>query len=152
MEERFLGTGAKFPPQVNPTTGRFMTVSGRESVRESLYLILMTQKRERFMRPDYGSNIMSYAFAPADETMNTIMASEIASDILASEPRISNVDVRMDQTKKPGCLFINIDYTVAGGNTVDNMVFPFYLNGEPDKESEAYETMDNNITEIVEDL
>lgn len=143
-EERFLGTGMKFPPQVNPTTGRFACVSGKESVRESVYLILMTQRTERFMRPEFGSNVMSYVFAQTDNTMLNLMANEIASDIMRGEPRVEQVNVTMDQNSKPGCLFVNIDYAVRGSNVRENMVFPFYLGEEPEKESEAYETMEED--------
>ena len=38
----FLGTGMKFPPQVDKATGRFVVSSEEESVKESVYLILMT--------------------------------------------------------------------------------------------------------------
>lgn len=141
-EEKFLGTGMKFPPQINPTTGRFTCVSGKESIRESVYLILMTQRTERFMRPEFGSSVMSYVFAQTDDTMLNLMAHEIAADITRSEPRVEQVNVSMDQNSKPGCLFVNIDYTVRGENVRENMVFPFYLGEEPEKESEAYETME----------
>lgn len=141
-EEKFLGTGMKFPPQINPTTGRFTCVSGKESIRESVYLILMTQRTERFMRPEFGSNVMSYVFAQTDDTMLNLMAHEIAADIMRSEPRVEQVNVSMDQNSKQGCLFVNIDYIVRGENIRENMVFPFYLGEEPEKESEAYETME----------
>jgi len=141
-EEKFLGTGMKFPPQVNPTTGRFTCSSGKDSVRESVYLILMTQRTERLMRPEFGSNVMEYVFAQTDATMLNLMAQEISEAILRNEPRIGNVDVDLDQYSKPGCLFINLRYTVRGDNVMENMVFPFYLGEEPEKESEAYETME----------
>ncbi|MBO5092791.1 MAG: GPW/gp25 family protein [Lachnospiraceae bacterium] len=141
-EKKFLGTGMKFPPQINPTTGRFTCVSGRESIKESVYLILMTQRTERFMRPDFGSRVMGYVFAQTDATMLNLMAHEIAGDIMRSEPRIEQVNVSMDQDSRPGCLFINVDYTVRGENVRENMVFPFYLGEEPEKESVAYETME----------
>lgn len=144
-EERFLGTGMKFPPQINPTTGRFTCVSGRESIKESVYLILMTHRSERFMRPEFGSRVMSYVFAQTDATMLNLMAHEIAGDILRNEPRVEQVNVNMDQNSKPGCLFINVDYTIRGENIRENMVFPFYLGEEPQKESEAYETMEEYI-------
>jgi uncharacterized protein len=141
-EEKFLGTGMKFPPQINPTTGRFTCVSGKESIKESVYLILMTQRTERFMRPEFGSSVMSYVFAQTDDTMLNLMAHEIAADIMRNEPRVEQVNVSMDQNSKPGCLFVNIDYVVRGENVRENMVFPFYLGEEPEKESEAYETME----------
>lgn len=141
-EEKFLGTGMKFPPQINPTTGRFTCVSGLESIKESVYLILMTQRSERFMRPTFGSNVTSYVFAQMDVTMLNLMAHEIASDIMRNEPRVEDVNVMMDEHSKPGCLFINVEYTVRGKNVRENMVFPFYLGEEPEKESEEYETME----------
>ena len=141
-EEKFLGTGMKFPPQINPTTGRFTCVSGKESIKESVYLILMTQRTERFMRPEFGSSVMSYVFAQTDDTMLNLMAHEIAADIMRDEPRVEQVNVSMDQNSKPGCLFVNIDYIVRGENVRENMVFPFYLGEEPEEESEAYETME----------
>ena len=141
-EDRFLGTGMKFPPQINPTTGRFTCVSGAESIKESVYLILMTQRSERFMRPDFGSRVMGYVFSQTDATMMNLMADEIASDLMRNEPRIADVNVIMDGQSKPGCLFVNIDYTVRDTNVRENMVFPFYLGEEPEKESEAYETME----------
>ena len=55
----FLGTGMKFPPQIDPGTGRFSLSSGAQSVRESVYLILMTQRGERWLEPEFGSRILS---------------------------------------------------------------------------------------------
>ena len=141
-EEKFLGTGMKFPPQINPTTGRFTCVSGMESIKESVYLILMTQRTERFMRPEFGSNVTSYVFSQMDATLLNLMAQEIASDIMRNEPRVEDVNVAMDDRSKPGCLFVNVGYTVRGKNVRENMVFPFYLGEEPEKESDAYETME----------
>lgn len=143
MDERlYLGTGMKFPPQVNKATGRFVLSSREESVKESIYLILMTQKTERFMRPEYGSNILSYAFADTSETMLALMQQELEQDILNQEPRVDQVTIQMDARSRSGCLMIYIDYRLRGSSIRDNMVFPFYLSGEPEEESEAYETME----------
>jgi len=139
-----LGTGMKFPPQINPATGRFVTSSEAESVKESIYLILTTTKSERFMRPEYGSRVVSYAFADTSQTMLTIMRNEIYEDIKSNEPRISEISIEMDARSKQGCLLINIDYTLISTQERDNLVFPFYLsNDQPESnESEIYETME----------
>ena len=71
----------KFPPQVNPATGRFETVSEEKSVKESVYLILMTQKTERIVRPDFGSELMSYTFMDTSLTALSLMARQIKKDI-----------------------------------------------------------------------
>lgn len=143
----YLGKGMKFPPQINPTTGRFMCVEGNDSIKESVYLILMTQKTERKMRLDYGCSAAGYVFNSADATMLNLMSRELEDDILHNEPRISSVNIRMDQNTKPGCLFIYVDYYIRNGNVKENMVFPFYLGEEPEKEEEAYETMEDDSVE-----
>lgn len=143
----YLGKGMKFPPQINPATGRFMSVEGNDSVKESIYLILMTQKTERKMRLDYGCNASSYVFNSVDATMLNLMSRELEADILHNEPRISNVKVRMDQATKPGCLFIYIDYYIRNGNVRENMVFPFYLGEEPVREEDVYEAMEDEPIE-----
>lgn len=145
-EEIYLGKGMKFPPQINPTTGRFVCVSGKESVRESVYLILMTQKTERKMRLDYGCNAAGYVFNSVDATTLNLMSRELERDILKNEPRIENVSIKMDTTSKEGCLYINVDYQLRNGNVSENMVFPFYLGEEPVQE-DVYETMEDDAVE-----
>jgi len=127
MAQGFLGSGMKFPPQIDPATGRFRVARGEESIRESIYLILMTQKTERWVRPEFGSSLMNYTFMDTGVTMLNLVSREIASDLMTQEPRISDVDIRIDAASKPGTLIIYIGYTVRETNVRDNLVFPFYL-------------------------
>lgn len=136
MEDRsFLGSGAKFPPQVNRSTGRFAVSKGLDSVKESLYIILMTQQGERWLEPYFGSSLMSYTFMDTSVTMLSLMASDLTSAILDQEPRISDVDVQIDPHVRQGCLMVNVAFQVAGSNTAENMVFPFYLQGAAEEEA-----------------
>jgi hypothetical protein len=131
MDERsFLGKGIKFPIQVNLATGRFVMSDGLTSVKESVYLILMTQKQERWIHPAFGSRILSYTFMDTSYTRLNMMARELEDTILRQEPRISAVDIQIEPQLEKGCLVINISYLVAENNTRDNLVFPFYLYAE----------------------
>jgi len=107
-----------------------------ESVKESIYIILMTQKEERFTRPDFGSRILSYTFMDTSVTRINMMARELEETILEQEPRVSEVDVSVDPQLERGCLIINIRYTIAESNTQDNLVFPFYLYAEAEGEQD----------------
>mgnify|MGYP002510130602 CR=1 FL=1 len=127
MEEYHLGAGMKFPPQVNKATGRFEIAKGKDSVKESIYLILMTQKTERFFHPDFGSRLMAYTFMDTSITMLHLMAREIRADIISKEPRVQDVEVEMDPKIKNGCLIVKISYQIVEDNTRDNLLFPFYL-------------------------
>ena len=137
----------KFPPQVNLATGRIVTSENQQSVKESIYLILMTQKTERLMRPEFGSRAAGYVFEETDPTMLNLMAGEFAADISVNEPRVENVNVNLDYSSKPGCLFVNIEYGIRGENVTENMVFPFYLGEQPEEESAEYEAVEDNIIE-----
>lgn len=129
MNDRsFLGTGMRFPPQIDPGTGRFAVSAGERSVRESVYLILMTGRGERWLEPGFGSQMASYAFMDTSPTMLRMLSDDLRNLILTQEPRISDVDVEIDPEVKNGCLLVNIRYTVAASNSQDNLVFPFYLN------------------------
>ncbi|MDR2770990.1 MAG: GPW/gp25 family protein [Clostridiales Family XIII bacterium] len=126
-KEAFLGTGMKFPPRININSGRFATSSGAENVKESVYIILMTGLGERRLEPAFGSRIMRYTFIDTSPAMLNMLSSEIRNAILGQEPRISDVDIDFEQTVESGCLIVNIAYRLSASNTVENMVFPFYL-------------------------
>ena len=130
MQKEYLGSGIKFPMQVNKATGRVMMSNNEQSVKESVYIILMTQKGERFTRKNFGSNLLSYTFMDTSITRINMMAREIEQIILEQEPRISSVDVDVEPKLDKGCLIVKIDYLVADGYTRDSLVFPFYLNTE----------------------
>ena len=129
MNDRaFLGAGMKFPPQIDPGTGRFAVSAREQSVRESVYLILMTSRGERWLEPNFGSQMVSYAFMDTSPTMLRMLSDDLRDLLLTQEPRISDVDVEIDPEVKNGCLLVSIRYTVAATNSRDNLVFPFYLN------------------------
>ena len=74
-------------------------------------------------------------------TMLNLVSREIASDLMTQEPRISDVDIRIDAASKPGTLIIYIGYTVRETNVRDNLVFPFYLDTTwEEQEEETAET------------
>lgn len=132
----FLGTGMRFPPRIEPGSGRFALAGGRQSVRESVYLILMTNRGERWLRPGFGSQMVNYAFMDPSPTMLRLLSDELRQMILEQEPRISSVDIEIDEKSRQGCLLVDIQYMVAASNSRENLVFPFYLNnlGEEDAE------------------
>ncbi len=131
MEDKaYLGSGLKFPLQVNKATGRIVMSNEEQSVKESVYIILMTQKGERLTRADFGSRLLSYTFMDTSITRINMMAREIEQTILEQEPRIEDVDVEVEPELDKGCLIVNINYRIAKSHTRDSVVFPFYLNIE----------------------
>lgn len=133
-DKAYLGSGLKFPIQVNRATGRAVMSHAGQSVKESVYIILMTQKGERFARRDFGSRLLSYTFMDTSVTRINMMAREVERTILEQEPRISDVDVDVEPRLDKGCLIVNINYVIAADHRRGSLVFPFYLNVETGEE------------------
>ena len=125
--KEFLGRGLKFPPQVDPRTGKIAMVDQEEDIREAIGIILRTGKGERVMRPDFGADILDYAFAPASSSMTNSIAYELRLLLLEQEPRIRDVEVQCDQMDQhSGAVVIHVSYTVRSTNNRYNHVYPFY--------------------------
>ena len=132
----FLGKGMKFPPQINQATGRFMTVDLDESVKQSLYLILMTHLTERPMRPDFGSELMSYTFMDINVNSLNWITRTIREQIVAQEPRVSDVSIVPEVSDTSGMILFDIRYRITDTNTEANLVFPFYMRAQAEEEEE----------------
>jgi hypothetical protein len=125
----FLGRGWKFPIQVDPITGRIMMSDGEDDIAEAIRIILMTYKGERVMRPSFGSRLNDFVFGLTDPTTLGVLESDLRNSIMAWEPRVSKVDVQVQNDKSnPEQLWINIKYTVRSTNNLFNLVYPFYIN------------------------
>jgi phage baseplate assembly protein W len=122
----FLGQGWKFPPSVD-ARGRIELVGQEEDIEESIRIILLTNKGERPMRPEFGSELFTLEFQPGD--MSTVgLARRYVIEALARwEPRIgvTEVHARIDP-RHPERLLVSIDYKIRATNTARNLVFPYY--------------------------
>lgn len=138
MEQKaYLGKGIKFPIEVNGATGRFLMSQGDESVKESVYTILMTQRGERFVRPEFGCELLSSTFMETSDTRIHMMARMLRDAIEEQEPRVFKVEVSAEKKLDRGCVVFYVSYRIRETNNRDNLVFPFYLyaqEGETDEE------------------
>lgn len=124
----FLGTGCRFPVTVNSVTGRFEESSYEDNIKDSIYLIIMTRKGERAMRPDFGCDIHQFLFDIVDYTARSRMQKAVKDALLRWEPRIKDIEVEVrDRDLEDNALEISVSYQVRTTNSPYNLVFPFYL-------------------------
>ena len=124
----FLGKGWKFPVGVDPVTGRMLSASSEEDIQEAVRLILLTGKGERMMQPEFGCSLRSFAFDHTDYTTKTQMEREAQEALIRWEPRITDVQVRVEQdSREDGRLLLNISYVVRATNNPYNLVYPYYM-------------------------
>lgn len=128
-EKSFLGKGFAFPLAVSETTGRFLESSLEADVKQGIYLILMTRKGERVMRPEFGCGIFDFAFETLDFSITSQMESSVKTALALYEPRIKDVEVRVTiDDIHQGKVLINIQYVVRSTNNPYNLVYPFFIN------------------------
>ena len=129
MDQRqFLGRGLKFPLQVDGRTGKFATVSQEEDIREAIGIILNTVQGERVMRPEFGTDILEYIFAPSSSSTHHSLMQEVQEQLMFQEPRITDVEVscRTDG-RQSGAVVVEVGYTIRSTNSRYNHVYPFYV-------------------------
>lgn len=90
--------GWKFPVDVDKATGKIMTIEDNENVKQSIKLILQTQKGERKMRSNFGTNINSFMFQNIDITLVNMMSDEISRSINLWEDHIAALSVNVSQS------------------------------------------------------
>lgn len=131
MEEYFfLGRGASFPPRVDRATGRFITSSAEDNIRESIYIILMTRRHEYAMLPHFGCGLYDFVFELPDYNSITLTKESIISALILWEPRITDISVDVDLSDIfNGKVQFDIQYTICETNMPSNLVFPYYLLG-----------------------
>ncbi len=123
----FLGVGWAFPP-CTASDGSTLIASYEEDVREAIWIILSTDWGERVMRPTFGAGLKSFVFGPMNQTTMQQIQTRVQQALLMWEPRITveQVNVSVDPNNQ-GTLLIAITYFVNVTNTLQNLVYPFFL-------------------------
>ncbi len=124
----FLGKGFAFPLSVDPVTGRMVMAEYEEDIKQAIYIIIMTRKGERVMRPEFGCAIHDYAFDSLDFEHLTKIEDAVEEALILWEPRITDINVTAQVADADGKLNISINYVVRTTNNPYNLVYPFYIN------------------------
>jgi phage baseplate assembly protein W len=122
----FLGAGWTFPPRLD-SHGRIELVQQEKDIEEAIYIILMTNKGERPMRPEFGSELHRLQFASNDATTAGLARRYAQEALMRWEPRIDTINVQAAPDTTGARLIINVRYRVRATNSERNLVFPFYV-------------------------
>ncbi len=97
-------------------TGRLELVGGADAVRQALLLLLSTTPGERVMRPDYGCELLSLAFAPNDGTTAGLAIHYVRKAVERFEPRarVLGIDAGPN-SDDPSRLDVTLDYSPGPG-------------------------------------
>ncbi len=135
MPNSIIGRRVAFPPRLGDRN-QFGLISDDAAIRQSIFIIVFTVPGERVMRPDFGCEIHSLIFWPANYQTAALAERYVREALARWEPRIlvQDVDVTPGGSEY-GELFIKVSYLIKGQHDPRSLVFPYYLNPQSTKES-----------------
>ena len=99
----------------HPISGDVAVKKDSDAVKRSVRNILLTNNYERPFKPNFGANLRARLFELNDFGMAQLVISDIKEALSALEPRITNVNVKMENTDDNN-LNLVIFYTIKNGN------------------------------------
>ncbi|GAC13035.1 GPW/gp25 family protein [Aliiglaciecola lipolytica] len=123
----FLGKGWSFPVYPSQNDKTISYVEGAEKVRQSIWMILQTEPKERIMRPNFGCGLRRYLMQPNNASTWAGIQRDIERALIRWEPRIKLEEVKVQGADDPSVAMISIRYSHVQDGSRENLVFPFYL-------------------------
>lgn len=125
-QREHLGVGWAFP--VRPVGGRLTYARHEDDVEQAIAIILETTRRERVMRPDFGTELRGFVFDCNSPVTHRAIEDEVRRALATWEPRIAVQAVRAyGEADRANVVMIEIDYVIRRNNSPVNLVYPFYL-------------------------
>lgn len=126
MAADFSGRGMASPLEIG-ASGGIRESSGVEQIEQSIRIILGTQHGERVMRPTFGANLRSLAFAPGNAATANMARHLVEAALSEWEPRIDVVRIDVDTDRQRATLLITVRYRITGTPQARSLTFPFPL-------------------------
>lgn len=103
--------GWKFPVQIDKSSGKIQTVEDNECVKQSVRVIVGTQKYERKIVPNFGTDLRWFMFQVVDPNFISKVRSTITESLNEWEEHIASLNVSLNSSTGPiSTVTANIDY------------------------------------------
>lgn len=104
----------------HPLTGDLTSVAGLSSINQSIKIILMTNLYERpYTSYDVSANIHQYLFDVNDNITLSQIRDEIAVHLANHEPRITILNIEVDNSVETYQVFVRITYMIKTNNKTE---------------------------------
>ena len=98
----------------HPVTDDVVVSRDASAIKQAIVNLLLTNKGERLMNPNYGSDIRRYLFEPLDYGTANQIKGNIRDTIERFEPRISVVRLKASPNYDDNGFDITMSYSVRG--------------------------------------
>ena len=98
----------------HPVTNDVVVSKDASAIKQAIVNLLLTNKGERLMNPNYGSDIRRYLFEPLDYGTANQITGNIKSTIDTFEPRISVLNLRALPNMDDNGFDVEMTYEIRG--------------------------------------
>ena len=98
----------------HPVTNDVVVSKDASAIKQAIVNLLLTNKGERLMNPEYGSDIRRYLFEPLDYGTANQITGNIKSTIDTFEPRISVLNLRALPNNDDNGFDVEMTYEIRG--------------------------------------
>lgn len=115
--------GVKFPFTDNNLDGHFIDLNENldDKVASEILHVILTPKRTRLRRPDFGTDLIKFIFEPDDSITWDAVSKEVSESVskYVRNAGIDNVAVVYGEDD-PNAVYLDIRYSVKRGNIIEN--------------------------------
>lgn len=123
MSNRKQYYGIKFPFTANNLDGFFLDLNEKieDKVASEILHVILTPKRSRIRKPEFGTNLAKFIFEPNDELTWEGVKSEVMESVSAyvANVNLTNIEV-VTPDEDPHSIYLDLRYTVKKGNKEEN--------------------------------
>ena len=118
---KIFGRGFAFPPRIGDDGGWALS-EGAENVRQSIRVILLTEARERVMRPELGGGLKRFLFRPNTVATRRLIQESITQSLGRWERRIQLESVTVDpDPEDPRAAVATVRYRLIATQASDQL-------------------------------
>lgn len=122
-----LGRGLAFPPGID-SEGRIAWSDGVENIRQSIRIVLTTQRLERVMLPPFGGGLKRFLFRQNTAATHRLIEEAITQSLRRWERRIEVESVRVGpDPREANAVLANIRYRIVRDSRTEEMRFTVQL-------------------------
>ena len=98
----------------HPVTNDVVVSRDASAIKQAIVNLLLTNKGERLMNPEYGSDIRRFLFEPLDYGTSALIKQNIVTTIGRFEPRISVQEIVSRPDFENNGFEITMTYSIVG--------------------------------------
>lgn len=118
VQQQIFYRDLSLDPSVD-SQGDIGTVTNKEAIKQSLYMLINTNKGTRIFQPNYGCRIKGFLFEPFDSSVATQIGKELEETIKNYEPRVQLIKISVDMDDRTTSYNISVVYRINNTEEAD---------------------------------